>query len=415
MAATPLDQSRNLLERRAPQGFDWDYDKDKIYGVNLGGWLVLEPYITPSLFDRWSKPGDDSQVPVDEYHYAQKLGRDAATTALEEHWSTWYQEDDFQKMKDAGLNFVRIPIGYWAFKLLDNDPYVQGQIKYLDKAIEWARKYDLKVWVDLHGAPGSQNGFDNSGLRDLLEWQNGDNVDVTLQVLQLIFQKYGEWSYHDVVIGIELVNEPLGPSLSMEKIKDFYTKGYNNLRKLNSVAPVVIHDAFMQQDGYWNDFLTTSNTDWNIVLDHHHYQVFSPDQVAMSIDDHIKTACGWGESAKHDNHWNVAGEWSAALTDCARWLNGVRRGARWSGDYDNSPRIGSCDPYLYVENWSDDFKTNLRKYFEAQLDAFEQTGGWVFWNWKTENAPEWDFKKLIAAGIVPQPLNDRQYPNQCQF
>ena len=24
---------------------------EKIHGVNLGGWLVLEPYITPSLFE----------------------------------------------------------------------------------------------------------------------------------------------------------------------------------------------------------------------------------------------------------------------------------------------------------------------------------------------------------------------------
>ena len=65
-----------------------------------------------------------------------------------------------------GLNFVRIPIGYWAFQLLDNDPYVQGQVQYLEKALGWARKNNIRVWIDLHGAPGSQNGFDNSGLRD---------------------------------------------------------------------------------------------------------------------------------------------------------------------------------------------------------------------------------------------------------
>jgi glucan 1,3-beta-glucosidase len=45
------------------------------------------------------------------------------------------------------------------------EPYIQGQLPYLDKAVDWAGRYGLKVIIDLHGAPGSQNGFDNSGHR----------------------------------------------------------------------------------------------------------------------------------------------------------------------------------------------------------------------------------------------------------
>ena len=96
------------------------------------------------------------------------------------------------------------------FQLLDNDPYVQGQVQYLEKALGWARKNNIRVWIDLHGAPGSQNGFDNSGLRDSYNFQNGDNTQVTLNVLNTIFKKYGGNEYSDVVIGIELLNEPLG-------------------------------------------------------------------------------------------------------------------------------------------------------------------------------------------------------------
>jgi len=35
---------------------------------------------------------------------------------------------------------------------------VKGAEAHLDNAIGWARKNGMKVWVDLHGAPGSQNG-----------------------------------------------------------------------------------------------------------------------------------------------------------------------------------------------------------------------------------------------------------------
>lgn len=57
------------------------------------------------------------------------------------------------------LNHVRIPIGYWAFEVGPGEPFIQGQLPYLEKAVQWAGNYGLKVIVDLHGAPGSQNGF----------------------------------------------------------------------------------------------------------------------------------------------------------------------------------------------------------------------------------------------------------------
>jgi glucan 1,3-beta-glucosidase len=36
----------------------------------------------------------------------------------------------------------------------------------------------------------------------------------------------------------------------------------------------------------------------------------------------------------------------------------------------------------------DEDKTNFAYYVEAQLDAFEAHSGWIFWDWKTESAPE---------------------------
>lgn len=49
------------------------------------------------------------------------------------------------------MNHVRIPIGYWALEHLEGDPYVDGQLQYLDSAVGWARAAGLKVMVDLHG------------------------------------------------------------------------------------------------------------------------------------------------------------------------------------------------------------------------------------------------------------------------
>lgn len=398
----------------------FNYADETIYGVNIGGWLVLEPYITPSLFEAFG--GSDSSKPVDEYHFCETYGKDYASEVLQNHWSTWITEDDFKEMASYGLNFVRIPIGYWAFKTLDSDPYVQGQIEYLEKALGWCQTYGLKAWIDLHGVPGSQNGFDNSGLRDQINWQSQESyIDLTLEVLSEISTKYSTSQYSDVVIGIELVNEPLGPSLNKNELVQYYENGYNVVRE-NGDVPVIIHDAFIQFDGYWDDVLNTQidSSVWDVVLDHHHYQVFSVGELQRSIDEHISYACYVGEAESTEYHNTLCGEWSAALTDCAKWLNGMNRGARYDATYLNSSPIGSCDNYFvadydYFSN--SDVKEKYRKYVEVQMDAYThgKMNGWVFWCWKTENLIEWDFKQLVSLDIIPQPFNSRQYPNQCGY
>ena len=42
------------------------------------------------------------------------------------------------------------------------------------RALSWARKYGLRVNLDLHTAPGSQNGWDHSGRRSAqVNFMNG--------------------------------------------------------------------------------------------------------------------------------------------------------------------------------------------------------------------------------------------------
>lgn len=106
---------------------------------------MTEPWITPSLYD---STGGGA---VDEWTLCQTLGQDEAKAKLSSHWSSFVTQSDFDRMAQAGLNHVRIPIGYWAVAPIDGEPYVSGQIDYLDQAVTWARAAGLKVVVDLHG------------------------------------------------------------------------------------------------------------------------------------------------------------------------------------------------------------------------------------------------------------------------
>ena len=55
---------------------------NKIRGVNLGGWLVLEPWITPSIFEEVNI-GRLKGAVIDEYTYNQHVAKDFATQRLE--------------------------------------------------------------------------------------------------------------------------------------------------------------------------------------------------------------------------------------------------------------------------------------------------------------------------------------------
>ncbi|KAI9876945.1 MAG: exo-1,3-beta-glucanase [Pleopsidium flavum] len=398
--------------RLGSRELSFDYNNNKVRGVNLGGWFVLEPWITPSIFAEWSS----SRTVVDEYTYTQTLGKMEASSRLTNHWNTWITQGDFNQIAAAGLNHVRIPIGYWAIAPLDGEPYVQGQLPILDKAIGWARSAGLKVMIDLHGAPGSQNGFDNSGRYGSINWQQGNTVSQTLNAIRGLAQRYA--SQTDVVTTIELLNEPFGPSLNLNDIKKFYYDGWGTIRDSNGDTAVTIHDAFQDVVDYWNGFMNVQSGVNHVILDTHQYQIFDQGQVSQSPSQHVSSACAYGANKlSHVDKWTVVGEWTGAQTDCAKWLNGLGKGARYDGTLSGSSYVGSCNGKFTgtVAGLSADDKFNLRHFIEAQLDAYEKRTGWFFWTWKTESAPEWHMKDLLANGLFPQPLTSRQYPNQCGF
>lgn len=63
------------------------------------------------------------------------------------------------------------------------------------------------------------------------------------------------------------------------------------------------------------------------------------------------------------NLYTVSGEWSNAITDCAKWLNGRGVGARWDGTWQAGQQtFGSCDGLTgSSDSFSADYKTFLRK------------------------------------------------------
>ncbi len=138
---------------------DADFFIDKVRGVNLGGWMVLEPWITPSLFYQFLGKGEHSTA-TDIYSFCKVLGPVEANKQLRRHWDAWVTEDIIKELKASGaVNSLRLPVGDWMY--VPYGPYVgctDGALEYVDKLLDWADENDLSVMLDIHGAKDSQNG-----------------------------------------------------------------------------------------------------------------------------------------------------------------------------------------------------------------------------------------------------------------
>lgn len=91
-------------------------------------------------------------------------------------------------------------------------------------------------------------------------------------------------------------------------------------------------------------------------------------EVSRSYNDHIASACSNQAALGAFHLWAIVGEWSTAPTDCAKWLNGRGTGARYDGSLSGSSYVGNCAPMTGSgADFSSDYKTFLRKYWEAQV------------------------------------------------
>jgi glucan 1,3-beta-glucosidase len=100
----------------------------------------------------------------------------------------------------------------------------------------------------------------------------------------------------------------------------------------------------------------------------------------MSNSQHISTACneaGDLEGFNANELLTIVGEWTPAMTDCAKYLNGRGVGSRYDGSFPGSARVGSCSGLTGSgSTFSGDYKTFLRQTWEAQVSLLHCC--WLF-------------------------------------
>ncbi|KAI0391092.1 glycoside hydrolase family 5 protein [Xylariaceae sp. FL0594] len=432
---TDWDDSVAANSKVPPLNKPWgDYSTKPARGVNLGGWLSLEPFITPSLFDYDIRLGI-----IDEWTLCKHLGPKLTASTLEKHYATFVTEQTFKEIQDAGLDHVRIPYSYWAVQTYDDDPYLfRVSWRYLLRGIEWARKYGLRVNLDLHALPGSQNGWNHSGRQGAIGWLNGTDGDLnaqrSLDVHDRLSRFFAQDRYRNIIAFYGLANEPQMQWLSVDAVAAWTSKAYDLVRANGLRYPgtsVVFGDGFLGLD-HWQGQLAGKGG--GLVLDVHQYVIFNNGLISLSHADKVRYACeGWTQQAEESLDPSTGfgptlfAEWSLADTDCAPHLTNVGWGNRWTGTYQSGnastaaltplcPGTAdrptcSCDGANEPDasRYSAAYKTFLRAFAEAQMTSFEKGFGWWYWTWDTEAAPQWSYRQSRAAGILPAKAYERDF------
>lgn len=340
-------------------------------GVNLGGWFVLEGWMSPNLFSGVN--GSDETAFMEQ--------KPNAVVELENHWNTFITEDDFEYLSLHGIEYVRIPIPWWldgasfeyTHENVTHNVQYANSLYYIERAMEWAETYNIKVLLDLHTAPGCQNGFDNGGITGVLQWPSSENVSLTVEVIDFIAEHF---SSYDSLWGIEVLNEP-GWGVNMGILQGYYVDAYEAIRNHNETVWVGFHDGFRNYDTTsWRNFFRDNDFE-NVFFDIHLYQTFGDTWGDFDIVDHVDFVNDAQYRTVHQYDGIVPiviGEWSLGLQ------GNVFEGLNAEGTEEVRRAFGN-----------------------AQLNVFEDAFGWFFWSYKIDRTShlEWDMRRLIDNGTFP--------------
>ncbi len=205
-------------------------------GVNLGGWLVEEPWMQPFVA---APPIGTNSAPIKDHvslwgTVKERLGADGMARARTAFRSAWVTEADFDRIHALGLNCVRLP---FLASLLDEP----GGVQWLDRAIAWASARNMYVILDMHGAPGGQSDQGHTGQADLNAFfKEPANIARAAAVWTRLARRYES---SPAVAGYDLLNEPTGTPNS-DTLYVVQGRLYNAIRAADTRHIVFVEDGY---------------------------------------------------------------------------------------------------------------------------------------------------------------------------
>lgn len=296
-------------------------EKVRLRGTNAGSYFIHENWMSP--------------VSTCCYNHtieilSNRFGESGMRTLIHAYEDSWWTEVDFDNVKKLGFNAIRLPISYVNLTNLDGTYYEKGFQK-IDWFLSKCAEKELYVILDLHGAYGSQNGYDHSGNVHSAElFSSEENMNATVELWKVLATRYKD---NFTIAGFDLLNEPTSgyqTGNTEKKHWDFYDRLYKEIRKIDEDRVIIMM-------GTWDvkNLPAPSKYGWQNVI----YQF-------------------------HNYHWSD----TKSVSKQTRYAKSKLRGYR---KLDVPVFIGEFSAFSEIESW------------QNTLDAYESVGcHWTTWSYK---------------------------------
>jgi endoglucanase len=217
----------------------------------------------------------------------------------EGEWGLFVQEEYFDLIREAGFDFVRVPVR-WNTHAGQEWPYTvePGFFARVDEVVDWALGRDLAVIVDFHHY-------------EEMMWEPWSNKDRFLGIWRQVAEHYQEYPSN---VLFELLNEP-NDQLNASLWNQYLEEALAVVRESNPTRDVVIGPAS------WNayDWVSTLDVpnDEHLIVTFHYYLPFEfTHQGAEWAGEEAQKWLGrtWeaSDSAKAEitSHFNLVAEWA---------------------------------------------------------------------------------------------------------
>jgi endoglucanase len=267
-------------------------------GVGLGNWLLPEGYM-------WKFKGTNADRP----RRIEKLIRNLiGETEADDFWQhfgkNYIREEDVKKIASEGFNSIRVPMNSrHLFSEVNGQIILDDHIHLIDRFIEWCKKHELYVILDLHGAPGGQTGANIDDCENNYPelFSNEENKIKTIGLWRKLANRYrDEW----IIAGYDLLNEPLPQEHSnyFADLLPLYKAITAAIREVDKNHMIILEGA------HWatNFSIFTHIKDYNTVLQGHKYwNNTDAESIKHFLEkrDELNVPIWLGETGENNNEW----------------------------------------------------------------------------------------------------------------
>ena len=327
--------------------YDLEGNLFQIQGINYGNLLIQEGWMSvnslgPKLNEDGSYAKINSEGVIEEYEEVYQEELDLALKnnpnlnqeKINELWSIYYksycQEIDFQNIKEIGLNTIRLPMYYRNFLEGEDDKFVlkENAFEFIDYFLENAKKYDLKVILDMHGVVGGQSGNEHSGTRRTEFWTNEvyqkEMCDLWKNIASYYLNERKDLA--STILAYDLINEPALEKKSTTKREwDVMDKMYKAIREVDEDHIIAIEGCW-----YFDSLPDPKKYNWENVM--YEFHLYNWDNAKVSNDMYHTLHFFKWMTTNYDvpiyigefNFFDKKDEW-------VKWLNEYdERGLNWS-------------------------------------------------------------------------------------